>query len=86
MTAAHLHQLVKGKQPHPRIHHVEALASFFGVPVNYFFNDELPARIDEQLRRIAELLVKLPARDRDTVLTLIDSLRAYHNRDLSETH
>ncbi len=28
MTAAHLHQLVKGKQPHPRIHHVEALASF----------------------------------------------------------
>jgi transcriptional regulator with XRE-family HTH domain len=92
MTAAHLHQLVKGKQPHPRIHHVEALASFFGVPVSYFFDDEFPARIDErvlrvgvccdeQVRRIAELLVRLPARDRDTVLTLIDSLRAYDNRD-----
>ena len=43
MTAAHINQLVSGKQPHPRIHYVEALASFFGVPVTYFFDDHAAA-------------------------------------------
>jgi hypothetical protein len=49
MTAAHINQLVKGKQPHPRIHHVEALASFFGVPVTYFFDDEATDRVSAQV-------------------------------------
>jgi transcriptional regulator with XRE-family HTH domain len=49
MTAAHINQLVKGKQPYPRIHHIEALASFFGVPVNYFFDDEVTDRVSAQL-------------------------------------
>jgi transcriptional regulator with XRE-family HTH domain len=88
MTAAHINQLVKGKQPHPRIHHVEALASFFGVPVTYFFDDEVTARIEDQIaqvsawrdqdaRHIAERVVQLRPRDRNTVTNLIDSLRAY---------
>jgi transcriptional regulator with XRE-family HTH domain len=49
MTAAHINQLVKGKQPHPRIHYVEALASFFGVPVTYFFDDEVTDRVSAQV-------------------------------------
>src|SRR5690349_7335723 len=48
MTAAAIHQLVSGKQPHPRIHYVEALASFFGVPVTYFFDEDTAARIEDQ--------------------------------------
>jgi transcriptional regulator with XRE-family HTH domain len=88
MTAAHINQLVNGKQPHPRIHYVEALASFFGVPVTYFFDDDAAARINDQItqisawrdteaRHIAERVVELNPRDRNTVTNLIDSLRAY---------
>jgi transcriptional regulator with XRE-family HTH domain len=88
MTAAHINQLVKGKQPHPRIHYVEALACFFGVPVQYFFDDDVTTRIedqiaqvsawrDEEARHIAERVVQLNPRDRSTVTNLIDSLRAY---------
>lgn len=88
MTAAHLSQLVSGKQPHPRVHYVEALASFFGVPVIYFFDDEFVARIsddqmprggvwrDKQVWQIAERAVGLSPRDRHMVLNLIDRLRA----------
>ena len=88
MTAAHINQLVSGKQPHPRIHYVEALASFFGVPVTYFFDEDAAARIADQItqvsawrdteaRHIAERVVELNSRDRNTVTNLIDSLRAY---------
>ena len=88
MTAAHINQLVKGKQPHPRIHHVEALASFFGVPVTYFLDDDVTEKIDDQIaqvsawrdqeaRHIAERVVQLKPRDRIAVTNLIDSLRAY---------
>jgi len=86
MTAAHINQLTIGKQPHPRIHHVEALASFFGVPVTYFFDDaaQIADQItlitvwrDTEARRIAERVVELSPRDRNTVTTLIDTLRAY---------
>ena len=86
MTAAHINQLAIGKQPHPRIHHVEALASFFGVPVTYFFDDaaQIADQItlitvwrDTEARRIAERVVELSPRDRNTVTNLIDTLRAY---------
>jgi hypothetical protein len=91
MTAAAIHQLVSGKQPHPRIHYVEALASFFGVPVTYFFDKDAAARINDQItqlsawrdteaRHIAERIVQLNPRDRNTVTNLIDSLRAYNEQ------
>ena len=88
MTAAHINQLAIGKQPHPHIHHVEALASFFGAPVTYFFDDDTAAQIADQIaqitvwrdteaRRIAERVVDLNPRDRNTVTNLIDCPRAY---------
>jgi hypothetical protein len=88
MTAAYINQLVKGRQPHPRIHHVEALASFFGVPTQYFFDDDLATKVDDQLaqvtawrdeeaRHIAERVAELGPRDRATVSHLIDGLREY---------
>lgn len=91
MTAAAIHQLVSGKQPHPRIHYVEALASFFGVPVTYFFDEDSAARITDQIaqvsawrdteaRHIAERVVELDPRDRHTVTTLIDTLRTYNEQ------
>lgn len=88
MTAAHINQLTSGKQPHPRIHYVEALASFFGVPVTYFFDNAAAAQItdqitqlsawrDQEARHIAERVVELNPRDRNTITNLIDTLRAY---------
>ena len=53
MTAAHINQLVKGKQPHPRIDYVEALACFFGVPVQYFFDDDVTTRIEDQITQVS---------------------------------
>lgn len=91
MTAAYINQLALGKQQHPRIHYVQALASFFGVPVTYFFDDEATERIDEQIsavtawrdqeaQHIAERVAALSPRDRHTVNALIDSLRAYEEQ------
>lgn len=88
MTAAYVHQLATGKQPNPRKHYIEALSAFFGVPPNYFFDDEVAAQIDEQIaevtawrddeaRHIAERVVELGPRDRSAVNNLIDNLREY---------
>jgi hypothetical protein len=43
---------VRGKQPHPRINDVEALATFSGVPVTYFFDDDVTARIEDQIAQV----------------------------------
>lgn len=91
MTAAYVNQLAKGKQPFPRIHHVEALAAFFGVPASYFLDDEVTERVDAQLdelvrytdgeaRHIAERVMTLDDRGRETVSNLIDNLRAYEQQ------
>lgn len=91
MTAAFVNQLLRGKQQHPRMHHVEALAGFFGVPVSYFFDDEVTDAIDEQIndiaawrdteaREIAERVSELSPRDRATVTNLIESLRSYEDQ------
>lgn len=91
MTAAYVHQLATGKQPNPRKHYIEALSAFFGVPPNYFFDDDVAARIDRQItevtawrdeeaRHIAERVVELGPRDRGAVANLIDNLREYDER------
>lgn len=91
MTAAYIHQLAQGRHPHPRLHYVEALAWFFGVPVSYFTDDEISAKIDgqinavtawrdEEARHIAARVVALSPRDRHTVTSLIDSLTAYEEQ------
>lgn len=90
MTAAYVNQLARGKQPHPRIHYVEALAWFFGVPVAYFFHDGTTGRVeagtaepvvrsDVEARRIAERVCELGPSGRNTVSSLIDNLLAYES-------
>ncbi|MFC7344973.1 helix-turn-helix domain-containing protein [Saccharopolyspora griseoalba] len=90
MTAAFVSQLLRGQQPYPRMHHVEALAKFFGVPPAYFFDDEetesINAQIDDILawrdteaRTIAQRVSELSPRDRATVTNLIESLQSYED-------
>lgn len=91
MTAQYLGQLMSGKVEHPKVHYLEALAEFYGVPVSYFFDEEVADRVDEQIgaiatwrdsevRAIAERFAELGPRDRSTVTNLIDSLRSYQEQ------
>ncbi len=45
--------LRKGDRGNPRLHHLEALAEFFGVSVSYFFDDESAARTEQRLEELA---------------------------------
>ncbi|MGJ7908238.1 helix-turn-helix domain-containing protein [Actinopolyspora sp. H202] len=91
MSAQYISQLKTGTRTNPKIHYVEALAEFFGVPAGYFFDDEVTERIDAQIadlktwrdteaRDIAQRFAGLDRRDRNTVSNLIDSLDAYNAR------
>jgi len=55
ISAAYLWMLRKGQRDNPTMKHLEALASFFGVPPGYFFDDALAERVDEQLSLVAAL-------------------------------
>ena len=44
--------LRKGERENPRLHHLEALARFFGVHAAYFFDEETADRTDPQLDRL----------------------------------
>ncbi|MEE1753805.1 helix-turn-helix domain-containing protein [Streptomyces sp. SP18CS02] len=45
--------LRKGERDNPRMHHLEALARFFGVSIAYFFDDETADRTDAKLEELA---------------------------------
>jgi transcriptional regulator with XRE-family HTH domain len=67
LSGAYLSQLRTGKRNNPSARHLAAIARFFEVPVDYFFDSAVTARIDEQL----ELLIAM----RDTAINKI-ALRA----------
>lgn len=45
--------LRKGERENPRLHHLEALAKIFGVPVSYFFDDDSAACMEKKLDELA---------------------------------
>lgn len=55
ISATYLWQLRKGVRDNPTKRHLEALSEFFGVPPAYFFDDELAARVDEELELLGSL-------------------------------
>ncbi len=48
-------QLRTGQRDNPTKRHLEALATFFGVPASYFFDDETSERVESQLALAAAL-------------------------------
>lgn len=54
ISATYVWQLRRGDRDNPTKRHLEALASFFGVPVSYFF-DETTEQIDAELELLAVL-------------------------------
>ena len=61
ISGTYVWQLRKRKRDNPTIKHVEGLAKFFGVPVNYFFDDDVTDRVDQQLRELAAEQQRLKA-------------------------
>ncbi|MGV9248689.1 XRE family transcriptional regulator [Streptomyces sp. NPDC003710] len=55
ISASYIWKLHKGEAVNPRLHHLEALAVYFDVPTEYFLNDTIAARIDEQLKILRAL-------------------------------
>jgi transcriptional regulator with XRE-family HTH domain len=80
ISATYVWQLRKGLRDNPTKHHMEALAKFFGVPPAYFFDEEVAARIDEQLDLLAafrdpqvrELALRASGLSPETLKTMID--------------
>jgi transcriptional regulator with XRE-family HTH domain len=52
ISQSYIWQLRKGKKDNPTFKHLQALAAFFGVPVSYFFDDEVTDRVDLQLEEL----------------------------------
>ncbi|MBF9133188.1 helix-turn-helix transcriptional regulator [Plantactinospora sp. S1510] len=48
-------QLRTGQRDNPTKRHLEALAAFFGVPVAYFFDDQVVDDVNSQLALVAAL-------------------------------
>lgn len=48
-----LWELRRGVRDNPRMHQLESLAKFFGVPVAYFFDDEVAEKVEADLRWLA---------------------------------
>ncbi|MER6668279.1 helix-turn-helix domain-containing protein [Amycolatopsis japonica] len=49
ISQSYVWQLRKGKKDNPTLKHLQGLADFFGVPVTYFFNEDVSDRVDRQL-------------------------------------
>lgn len=49
ISANYIRELIAGTSDNPRLKHILGLAEAFGADPAYFFDDELAARVDEQL-------------------------------------
>jgi transcriptional regulator with XRE-family HTH domain len=52
ISQSYIWQLRKSKKDNPTFKHLQGLAKFFGVPVSYFFDDEVTDRVDQQLESL----------------------------------
>jgi transcriptional regulator with XRE-family HTH domain len=86
VSATYIWLLRKGERDNPTLKHLEALASFFGVPPAYFFDDEATARIDAELtvlsairdlgvRSLALRMAGLSAKSLQPIADVIDRVR-----------
>ena len=82
ISHTYIWQLRTGKRDNPTVQHLTALATYFGVPVSYFLDDEQTRRVDDQLdllqlfrdagvTEIALRAADVSPRGRDTISELI---------------
>lgn len=91
ISAQYLNQLHRGRRDNPTKQHLEALATFFGVPVGYFFDDTQARLVDEEIALLAVIrdaeikdlalrALELGPEARRSVGTIIDELTRYQER------
>lgn len=52
ISQSYIWQLRKSKKDNPTLRHLQGLAWFFGVPVAYFFEDDVADRVNQQLEEL----------------------------------
>ncbi|MFE9253900.1 XRE family transcriptional regulator [Streptomyces sp. NPDC006879] len=72
VSHATVQKIRKGEITDPKVSTLTVIAGFFGVPVTYFFDDSVAARVDAKLARIKER-VELTRAQRELVKILEDS-------------
>ncbi|PIB12281.1 secondary metabolite protein [Streptomyces sp. HG99] len=86
VSDTYLWMLRTGRRDNPTMRHLEALASFFGVPAAYWFDDEVAEKTAQELKllellrdsKIKNVLLRLSdvsADGKDAVLGLVDGVR-----------
>ncbi|WP_370420636.1 XRE family transcriptional regulator [Streptomyces sp. QH1-20] len=55
ISSSYIWKLHKGEATNPRLRHLEVLAQYFDVPTEYFLNDDVADRVDEQLKLLSLL-------------------------------
>ncbi len=86
VTPTYLWMLRTGRRDNPTMRHLEALATFFGVPAAYWFDDEVAEKTAQELKLLALLrdtkiknvllrLSDVSADGKDAVLGLVDGVR-----------
>jgi transcriptional regulator with XRE-family HTH domain len=86
ISATYIWQLRTGQRGNPTMRHLEGLASFFGVPVSYFFDEPVATRgdvdldlvvalADRPLRQLALGAARLSDESRAAVMALIEHLQ-----------
>jgi transcriptional regulator with XRE-family HTH domain len=55
ISHTYIWQLRTGRRDNPTVAHLTALATYFGVPVSYFLDDEQTRRVDAQLELLRTL-------------------------------
>ncbi|OLZ62619.1 hypothetical protein AV521_41470 [Streptomyces sp. IMTB 2501] len=92
ISATYLWELVTGRKRNVTLEQLAVLAEFFGVPLEYFMNDEVSRRVNAQLalavalrdtkvRSLALRAEGLSAASLDALLTIVNEARRVENLD-----
>jgi hypothetical protein len=92
ISATYLWELATGRKRNVTLEQLAVLAEFFGVPLEYFINDEVSRRVNAQLalavalrdtkvRSLALRAEGLSAASLDALLTIVNEARRVENLD-----
>ncbi|MEV7615477.1 hypothetical protein [Streptomyces sp. NPDC089799] len=90
ISGTYLWELAKGKKRNVTLEQLDVLAEFFGVPPEYFLNEETAERVNAQLKlaaalrdaRVRNLALRaegLSAESLDALLIMVDAARKVQN-------
>jgi transcriptional regulator with XRE-family HTH domain len=82
-SPSYVQELRAGRRINPSMKHLHGLCSFFGVPIGYFFDEDLAARVDAELqvavsfrepgvRDLAERAVGLSSETLRAIIRIVD--------------